>query len=177
MCPPVRTRGDIHPTAIVIPAYHPGHFECVSSTRDSGYGSQNPSSPRIDDLNSFTRLSIRGDSPQQPVDLDAARTLDEIPELSQITNPGTRKQSNTETPLRPFSIATAAAPRIAVPRTPPRHEPEHSQRLSRPSTMRPAPLIGIPSVARSRQVCIYWLWKRYLFYRDCLWRGKISIYS
>src|SRR5271154_5649489 len=27
-------------------------------------------------------------------------------------------------------------------------------------------------VARSRQVCIYWLWKHCLFCRDCLWGGK-----
>ena len=32
-------------------------------------------------------------------------------------------------------------------------------------------------VARSRQVCIYWLWKHYLFCRDCVWREKRSIYS
>src|SRR5271154_1611888 len=30
------------------------------------------------------------------------------------------------------------------------------------------------SIARSRQVCIYWLWKHCLFCRDCLWRGKTS---
>lgn len=136
---------------IVTPAYHPRHFECVSPTRDSGYGSSNPRSPRLDDLNSFTRLSIRDDSPHQPVDPDAARTLDEIPVLSQITNPGTRKQSNTETSPRLFSIATAAAPQIAVPRTPRRHEPEHSQRSSRPSAMRPAPLIGIPRIPHQQE--------------------------
>src|SRR5271154_669989 len=32
-------------------------------------------------------------------------------------------------------------------------------------------------VARSRQVCIYWLWKHCLFCRDCLWRERTSIYS
>src|SRR2546421_12658368 len=35
----------------------------------------------------------------------------------------------------------------------------------------------LESVARSRQVCIYWLWKHCLFCRDCLWRERTSIYS
>src|SRR5271155_1917711 len=32
-------------------------------------------------------------------------------------------------------------------------------------------------VARSRQVCMKWLWKHCLFCRDCLWRERTSIYS
>ena len=37
--------------------------------------------------------------------------------------------------------------------------------------------VHVYAVTRSRQVCIYWLWKHCLFCRDCLWRGKTSIYS
>src|ERR1700726_3199811 len=31
-------------------------------------------------------------------------------------------------------------------------------------------------VARSGQVCIYWLWRHCSFCRDCLWRERTSIY-
>jgi hypothetical protein len=123
----------------------------VTPTRDSGYGSQESRSPRPDELNSFALLSIQDDPPHRPVDSDAAQALDEVPELPQVTNPGTRMQSNIEMSPRLFSTAAAAAPQIPVQRTPRRHEPEHSQRSSHPSAMRPAPLIGTPRTPQQRE--------------------------